>query len=254
MTALLRELAERWKVVPNVYGSAEETYRECADELLSILDAEGDGCAVTELIRTAPEQIYLQISDDESDHEEAFPADHGDEITWCADSVLDCEVKYIRSDLVTRHDSARSGGDGGAVGEVVSRESALAAIGHVERHNGPGRAKQAHEMLKPVTNPAQSGGVSDADVRGACRAFYGERWLRMEQEQPMRWMRAALTHFAKVAEVSGDAEDAARWRFLRNKAVDGFMRLSSGPSLNCDEPEREWDSWIDAARKGERHA
>ena len=43
MTGRLRELAERWKGVPNVYGSAEETYRECADELISILDAEGGG-------------------------------------------------------------------------------------------------------------------------------------------------------------------------------------------------------------------
>jgi hypothetical protein len=46
---------------------------------------------------TAPREIWLQVSD-EDDHAEPFPADH-EGITWCQDSVLSCEVKYVRADL-----------------------------------------------------------------------------------------------------------------------------------------------------------
>jgi len=50
------------------------------------------------LIKTSPEIIYLQVSEDKEHFNEPFP--HGEEnITWCADSVLDCEIKYIRADF-----------------------------------------------------------------------------------------------------------------------------------------------------------
>jgi hypothetical protein len=52
---------------------------------------------------------------------------------------------------------------------------------------------------------------------------------------------------------AGDAEDAARYRWLRSHAVYGRMETDrSGFALNCDEPESEWDAAIDAARAGER--
>lgn len=41
------------------------------------------------------------------------------------------------------------------------------------------------------TQPAQS--VDVEMVERACRAFYGERWLRMDQESSRRWMKSALT-------------------------------------------------------------
>lgn len=47
---------------------------------------------------TAPREIWLQISDDRADCGEQFPADV-DGITWCQDSVLGCEVRYVRADL-----------------------------------------------------------------------------------------------------------------------------------------------------------
>ena len=52
-----------------------------------------------------------------------------------------------------------------------------------------------------------------------------------------------------ILDAEGDVrKDAERWRFLRDRAWDGFMRVTKdGPSLNCDEPWREWDRWIDAA-------
>lgn len=48
---------------------------------------------------TAPREIWLQISDDAGDSAEEFPK--GTEITWCKDSVLACEVRYVRADLAT---------------------------------------------------------------------------------------------------------------------------------------------------------
>lgn len=52
---------------------------------------------LTELQRTAPERIRLQISDDLDHKDEPFP--YGEEVTWCQDSVMSCEVEYVRADL-----------------------------------------------------------------------------------------------------------------------------------------------------------
>lgn len=53
---------------------------------------------VTETIRTAPERIWLQVGDQSHYHSEPFP-EHHDEVSWCADSVVACEVPYVRADL-----------------------------------------------------------------------------------------------------------------------------------------------------------
>lgn len=53
---------------------------------------------VTETIRTAPERIWLQVGDQPGDSDYPFP-DHHDEVAWCADSVIACEVPYVRADL-----------------------------------------------------------------------------------------------------------------------------------------------------------
>ena len=49
---------------------------------------------------TAPERIWLQVSDDEEDRDEPFPRDG--EVSWCEDSVVATEVEYIRADLVKK--------------------------------------------------------------------------------------------------------------------------------------------------------
>lgn len=54
--------------------------------------------AVTETIRTAPERIWLQVGDQAHYHSEPFPRDTS-EVSWCADSVVGCEVPYVRADL-----------------------------------------------------------------------------------------------------------------------------------------------------------
>lgn len=53
---------------------------------------------VTETIRTAPERIWLQVGDQSHYHSEPFPSDTS-EVSWCADSVVGCEVPYVRADL-----------------------------------------------------------------------------------------------------------------------------------------------------------
>lgn len=53
--------------------------------------------ALPKVVLTAPERIWLQVSDQEYDKDVDFPIDS--EVTWCQDSVLDCEVAYIRDDL-----------------------------------------------------------------------------------------------------------------------------------------------------------
>lgn len=50
------------------------------------------------VVSTAPERIWLQVADDSYSATEAFPDDHA-EITWCQDSVIATEVKYVRADL-----------------------------------------------------------------------------------------------------------------------------------------------------------
>lgn len=54
------------------------------------------------LTQTAPPIIYLQVSDDKSDLEEIdFPTHAMNyEVTWCQDSAVNAEVKYVRADLV----------------------------------------------------------------------------------------------------------------------------------------------------------
>lgn len=64
--------------------------------------------AVTETIRTAPERIWLQVGDQSHYHSEPFPSDTS-EVSWCADSVIACEVPYVRADLVGHSQVAPKG-------------------------------------------------------------------------------------------------------------------------------------------------
>lgn len=63
---------------------------------------------VTETIRTAPARIWLQVGDQSHYHSEPFPSDTGD-VTWCADSVVGCEVPYVRADLIGRSPAVPEG-------------------------------------------------------------------------------------------------------------------------------------------------
>lgn len=49
--------------------------------------------------RTAPERVYLQVSDSSYDADEKFP-ENIDDVSWCDHGVMACEVSYVRSDIV----------------------------------------------------------------------------------------------------------------------------------------------------------
>lgn len=68
-----------------------------------------------EVVRTAPERIWLQVADDTYYSAEPFPEPASDQITWCADSVMAVEVPYVRADLVRAASPAE-----GRMGEVVA--------------------------------------------------------------------------------------------------------------------------------------
>lgn len=69
-----------------------------ADPALLVGKLPASAVTVTETIRTAPERIWLQVGDQGHYHSEPFPSDTS-EVSWCADSVVACEVPYVRADL-----------------------------------------------------------------------------------------------------------------------------------------------------------
>lgn len=71
-----------------------------------------EAVALPVYVATAPGRIYLQVSDDEFHADQEFPC--GYDVTWCSDSVLALEVKYVRADL---HDALQ--------GEVSRLRAAL---------------------------------------------------------------------------------------------------------------------------------
>jgi hypothetical protein len=54
---------------------------------------------MNKLTKTAPERIYLQVSDDPDHYNTEFV---DDDVTWCRDSVMACEVEYVRADLAAK--------------------------------------------------------------------------------------------------------------------------------------------------------
>ena len=100
ITDLLRDL--HGYIGSSIPQTISEHYQGC--DLLDRIDAVLAGklpdpaVTVTETIRTAPERIWLQVGDQSHYHSEPFPSDTS-EVSWCADSVIACEVPYVRADL-----------------------------------------------------------------------------------------------------------------------------------------------------------
>lgn len=67
-----------------------------AAEALAEQPAQGE--AVAESTRTAPERIWLCLSDEEGDESMPFPRGTG-EVTWAEDAVVHVTVEYLRADL-----------------------------------------------------------------------------------------------------------------------------------------------------------
>ncbi|EQB8041253.1 hypothetical protein ACYUML_000691 [Aeromonas hydrophila] len=83
------------QIVQSIVSSIDSVLAGQLPELTSLPDC-------TEVTRTAPKRIWLQVSDDFGDHNEPFPTrdELGNrEVTWCADSVGGTQIEYLRADL-----------------------------------------------------------------------------------------------------------------------------------------------------------
>ncbi|MFV7562267.1 hypothetical protein ACNPAA_10655 [Aeromonas sp. PS2Canimalfood6] len=83
------------QIVQSIVSSIDSVLAGQVPELTSLPDC-------TEVTRTAPKRIWLQVSDDFGDHNEPFPTrdELGNrEVTWCADSVGGTQIEYLRADL-----------------------------------------------------------------------------------------------------------------------------------------------------------
>ena len=76
---------------------AADIVQEAADLLRQWPEA-GEPGPLTLTQATAPREIWLQVSDSTGDSAEAFP-DDTEGVTWCAESALLNEVRYVRADL-----------------------------------------------------------------------------------------------------------------------------------------------------------
>ena len=85
--------------------------------------------------RTAPKRIWLQVSDEAQSRDEPFPVNN-EGITWCADSVLDCEVEYVRADLSSAQELGRKGGKKRQSLMTREQAKALAQLGAAKRWAG----------------------------------------------------------------------------------------------------------------------
>ncbi len=60
---------------------------------------------IPESTRTAPERIWLCLSDEEGDEAMPFPRETG-EVTWAEDQPVAVTVEYVRADLFVPNDEA----------------------------------------------------------------------------------------------------------------------------------------------------
>lgn len=110
ITDLLRDL--HGYIGSSIPQTISEHYRGCdlLDRIDDLLAGQlpDPAVTVTETIRTAPERIWLQIGDQSHYHSEPLPSDTS-EVSWRADSVIACEVPYVRADLAaTTPEQAKS--------------------------------------------------------------------------------------------------------------------------------------------------
>ena len=79
-----------------------EQYRQIADSATAILSkqaAQVEPVAASNVTKTAPKKIYLNIFTDEPPETAVFP-ENTESVTWCEGIVGDDDVAYIRADLV----------------------------------------------------------------------------------------------------------------------------------------------------------
>lgn len=105
-------------------------------------------------IKTAPETIWLQISDDTDHFEEAFP--YEEEITWCQDTVMNCEIEYRRSDIATSNISEAK-----ALRALIEGLEEDKVLGSNASENLRGMAGGYNNAIRYVKNEAKKIGANN---------------------------------------------------------------------------------------------
>jgi hypothetical protein len=111
----LRALVAKWREVAAGERRYDATLDSCANELeaaLASLPVEG-WRTVPRVQKTAPERIWLTVSDDKHDEREPFPENYGEEICWSVDAPVAVCVPYVRADLATPQDQRQGNEQGG---------------------------------------------------------------------------------------------------------------------------------------------
>jgi len=89
------------------YCDRPECVKRQRDELRERLNG-GGGEAVANVVKTAPEKIYIVIGDDCPPEE---PFTNLDEVTWCQDNVNNNDIVYVRADLAAPQPQQAAPGD-----------------------------------------------------------------------------------------------------------------------------------------------
>lgn len=179
--------------------------------------------------QTAPERIWLQVSDDDADAD--LPFDHPADVTWSRDQAINVTVPYVRADLA--HDPApalaAAGGTAPEMADVPRRQpSDDAAERYCDGHctwldHAPGcvRAEPADdsEIERAITSYASAVWHHDSDaMRDAyVRLRDAIRSLGMAQPKPL---------------------DDPRLQGLFSAAIDGAF--TSGVQDVAPAPEGHW--------------
>ncbi len=101
--------------------------------------------------RTAPAEIWLQVSDDAADCRQPFPPVPDADITWCHEPVLGCEVRYVRADLVNAPDRRPMTDD-----QIATMFEKVERLGYTQRDlpaftSGVVCAEAHHKIIKGKT-------------------------------------------------------------------------------------------------------
>jgi hypothetical protein len=182
----LRELAERFRANDAEYAVVDDqgdvTWHSCADELLAILDAEGDAEAVGDAraeVEKIARKLYARWTDNQGVHCNRFPS-------W---GEISQKERGAWIERATAPDTGNADIDK-AIGGLMSSDP---TFDDCERAAAVLRSTAAATHPQPV----RSGVVSDEQVRDAAVA-YSKRATDGSQDVNFHdCIRAALTHFAK---------------------------------------------------------
>lgn len=104
-----------------------------------------EAVALPVYVATAPERIYLQVADDEYYADNPFP--RTSDVSWCSDSVLALEVKYVRADI---HDALQ--GEVSRLREVVGGWVSIVAAHERQLTTLRGVLSDTAENLRRMAN------------------------------------------------------------------------------------------------------